>query len=160
MIYFIKNISNGQIKIGFADSPNKRLTDLQTGSSDRLVLIKSIEGDRAAEAELHKQFALHRLNGEWFTPADEIVQFIRGKNDKSLEGKFFHSFKDGKLIWQGYVVAEQTDGFFLVQLFEWVMGEPSVQKVMHLRDMADWEFYGSEDEWTDAYREHSRRSRS
>lgn len=156
VIYFIKNISNGQIKIGFADRPNKRLADLQTGSTEKLVLIKAIEGDRAMEAELHKQFALHRLQGEWFTPADEIVQFIRGRDDRSLEGKFFHSVRDGKIKWQGYVMAEQADGYYLVQLFEWLMGEPSIQKVVHIGAMSDWEFYSSADEMNEAYARRSR----
>ena len=151
MIYFIKNVVNGQIKIGFADSPNKRLADLQTGSTDKLVLIRAIDGDKTTEADLHAKFAVHRLQGEWFSPAEEIIQFIKGKDDKSLEGKFFHSFKDGEISWQGYVVAEQSDGYYLVQLFEWVLGEPSTQKVVHIGSMADWEFYSSSDEMNDAY---------
>jgi hypothetical protein len=158
MIYFIKNVVNGQIKIGFADSPNKRLADLQTGSTDKLVLIRSIDGDKATEAALHERFAVHRLQGEWFTPADEILQFIKTKGDKSLEGKFFHSFKNGKIEWQGYVVAAQADGYYLVQLFEWVLGEPSIQKVVHIGAMSDWEFYSSDDEMNDAYERRTGRS--
>jgi len=151
MIYFIKNIANGNIKIGFSDTPNKRLADLQTGSTDKLVLIRTIEGDEAVEAALHEQFAMHRLQGEWFAPAEEILRFIKGKDDKSLEGKFFHTFKDGELQWQGYIVAEQRDGYYLVQLFEWVLGEPSTQKVVHIGSMADWELYDSADEMNDAF---------
>ncbi len=159
MIYFIKNIANGQIKIGFAENPNTRLANLQTGSTDKLVLIKSIEGDLAVEAQLHRQFAVHRLHGEWFTPADDLIQFIRGKDDKSLEGKFFHSFHpDGEILWQGYVIAEQADGYYLVHLFEWMLGEPSVQKVVHLGEMADWELYDSAEEMNDAYERRTGRS--
>ena len=152
MIYFIKNISNGQIKIGFAVKPNKRLADLQTGSTDKLILIKAIDGGPADEAALHEKFAVHRLNGEWFSPHDEIIEFIRGRDDKSIEGKFFHSFnKDGEVEWQGYVMAEQAPGYYLVQLFEWFAGTPSTQKVVHIGSMADWEFYGTGDEMNDAY---------
>ena len=158
MIYFIKNVVNGQIKIGFAGSPNKRLADLQTGSTDKLVLIRAIDGDKTTEAILHERFAVHRLQGEWFTPADEILQFIRGKGDKSLEGKFFHSFKNGEIEWQGYVVAEQADGYYLVQLFEWVLGEPSTKRVVHIGAMGDWKFYSSADEMNDAYEQRTGRS--
>lgn len=158
MIYFIKNVANGTIKIGFSDKPNKRLSELQTGSADKLVLIKAIDGDESVEAALHEQFALHRLQGEWFSPADELIQFIKGKDDRSMEGKFFHTVKNGELEWQGYVVAQQGDGYFLVQLFEWVMGEPSTQKVVHLGAMADWEFYNSAEEMNDAYERRTGRS--
>ncbi|MDF0673749.1 MAG: GIY-YIG nuclease family protein [Nitrospira sp.] len=151
MIYFIKNIVNGQIKIGYTDKPNKRLAELQTGSTDKLVLIRAIEGDKTAEAELHSRFAVHRLQGEWFAPVQDLLDFITGQTDKSLVGKFFHSFKDGKICWQGYIVADQADGYYLVQLFEWVLGDPSVQKVIHLGQMADWDFYGSTDEMYEAY---------
>jgi len=87
VIHFVKNISHGQIRIGFADRPNKRLADLQTGPSETLVLIKATEGDRSTEATLHKQSALHRLQGEWSAPDDEIVQFIKGRDDKSLDDR-------------------------------------------------------------------------
>ncbi len=158
MIYFIKNITNGTIKIGFSDKPNKRLSELQTGSADKLVLIKAIDGDESVEAALHQQFALHRLQGEWFSPAEELIQFIKGKDDRSLEGKFFHTFKNGEIEWQGYVVAQQGDGYFLVQLLEWVLGEPSTQKVVHIGAMADWEFYNSAEEMNEAYERRTGRS--
>jgi len=50
MIYFIRNIVSGKIKIGFSDTPKKRLKDLQTGSHDKLVLIKTIPGAQELEA--------------------------------------------------------------------------------------------------------------
>ena len=62
----------------------------------------------------------------------------------------------GRKGWQGRpsgrdFVSEQSDGYYLVQLFEWVLGEPSTQKVVHIGSMADWEFYSSSDEMNDAY---------
>ena len=151
MIYFIKNIVTGNIKIGFSENPRKRLRDLQTGSAEKLVLIKTIEGNQELEQQLHENFSHCRLDGEWFSPADEILEFIKGKDRKALEGKFFHSFKDGHVVWQGYVISEPTDGYFLVQLFEWVIGEPSTQKLVRIDTMLDWDFYDTAEEMNEAY---------
>ena len=63
MIYFIRNIISGNIKIGFSDTPTKRLKDLQTGSADKLVLMKTIPGDKELEADIHQQFSHCRLDG-------------------------------------------------------------------------------------------------
>jgi len=87
VIYFVRKISHGQIRTGCADRPSKRLADLQTGSSETRVLIKATARDRSTEATLHKQSALHRLQGEWSAPDDEIVQFIKGRDDKSLDDR-------------------------------------------------------------------------
>ena len=97
MIYFIRNIVSGDIKIGFSDTPTKRLRDLQTGSADKLVLMKTIPGDKELEAQIHQQFSHCRLDGEWFSPTDELLEFVRGQDRKALVGKFFHTFKDSQL---------------------------------------------------------------
>lgn len=151
MIYFIRNIVSGNLKIGFSDTPSKRLKDLQTGSADKLVLIKTIPGDKELEVRLHEQFAHCRLDGEWFKPADEVLEFIRGQDRRSLVGKFFHTFKDSKVQWQGYVISEPRDGFFLVQLFDWLMGEPSCQKLVRIEEMLSWDFYDTAEEMNDTY---------
>lgn len=49
MIYFIKNITTGKIKIVFSNNPQKRLKELQTGNENKLVLIKSIQGEKDKE---------------------------------------------------------------------------------------------------------------
>lgn len=151
MIYFIRNITTGNIKIGFSDTPKKRLKELQTGSADKLILMKTIDGDTETEAALHTKFASCRLEGEWFRPADELLEFVKGKDHKALEGKFFHSFKDNEIKWQGYIISQPVEGYFLLQLFEWVLGEPSVQKLVHVAMMTGWDFYDSADEMNDAF---------
>lgn len=68
-----------RLKIGISESPNRRLRNLETGMGrvfDRVWLCK---GSRAKEARLHRQFAAHRLVGEWFVAADsEIVHLDIG----------------------------------------------------------------------------------
>ena len=72
-VYIIKccNGKNYPIKIGVADNPEKRMSELQTGSPYGLALISKIEmpSRQAAynlECWLHKRFASARMTGEWF----------------------------------------------------------------------------------------------
>ena len=66
LIYFIKNTVFQAIKIGYSAKPAKRLAGLQTASPHRLILLGTIPGSEADEQALHAQFAMHRLEGEWF----------------------------------------------------------------------------------------------
>jgi hypothetical protein len=68
----------------------------------------------------------------------------------SLIGKFFHSFIDGKLSWQGVVKAEPVAGYFLVQLYEWLCGHPTDQELVPVAQMVGWRFYDDADDWRDA----------
>lgn len=75
-VYFIQRGERGDIKIGYSDKPGRRLSALQTGSPEPLHLLATLPGDMALERELHRRFAAHRLNGEWFRPAAEIFTFV------------------------------------------------------------------------------------
>lgn len=75
-VYFIRGEDTGKIKIGFAVDPEIRLRDLQTGSSEKLSLIKFIEGTQEKETEIQNRFKKYRIHGEWFEPAEELVEFI------------------------------------------------------------------------------------
>jgi len=65
------------VKIGMAAKPSSRLRALQGGCPDRLNVIALIRSDNAAslEAELHLRFREIRRHGEWFAPADELMDF-------------------------------------------------------------------------------------
>lgn len=64
-------------------------------------------------------------------------------NINSLVGCFFHSLsKDtGKVERQGQVIGTPEPGWYLVQNFEWLMGEPSVCRLVKFEDMESWLFY-------------------
>jgi hypothetical protein len=65
------------------------------------------------------------------------------KTQDVLVGKFFHSWKDGAIHWQGHILGSPAQGVYLVQLFEWLMGEPSSQHLVRLEDMCGWTFYST-----------------
>lgn len=66
----------GYTKIGVAFNPAKRLKEINTGAPVRAVLVTAREFEcsqvaHEVELRLHRVFARHRSNGEWFdiTPA-------------------------------------------------------------------------------------------
>lgn len=88
MIYFIQNGQDKHIKIGFTQQqPKKRLKELQTGSPHKLKMLRVVEGGRLKESELHERFAHLRVNGEWFRPDPELLDYIKseGKSKKPFE---------------------------------------------------------------------------
>lgn len=69
-----------------------------------------------------------------------------------LINKFFHSFHaDGTLNWQGHIEESCGDGFFLVQLFEWISGSPSNMKLVHIQSMDEWNLYNSAEEMNEEF---------
>lgn len=77
-VYFIQQGDNGPIKIGYSADPHKRLQSLSTASPYPLRLLKVIDGGWMLEQTLHRRFAEHQLEGEWFAPAPELLAFIAG----------------------------------------------------------------------------------
>lgn len=77
-VYFVAG--GGMIKIGFSSDPDKRLRDLRTSSPIPLKLLTTTPGGRDEETALHRRFAEHRRQGEWFTECEEILDYIQGLN--------------------------------------------------------------------------------
>lgn len=75
MSVYLIQAGDGPIKIGFSEKPEYRLIKMQADCPAPLRIIGLVEGGRDREAELHAKFAVHRQNGEWFAPAQEILDF-------------------------------------------------------------------------------------
>ena len=59
-----------------------------------------------------------------------------------LIGKFFRSKSEGgEWKWQGKVIGSPVECWYLVQLYDWMLGLPDVQQLVPLMDMVDWSFY-------------------
>lgn len=67
-LYFIQSSDTGMIKIGRSKHPEKRLKQLQTGSTYKLRLIAAFEGLGWREPGIHQDLKQWRIrkNGEWF----------------------------------------------------------------------------------------------
>ena len=67
---------------------------------------------------------------------------------KQLLGKFFLSYHpDGAVLWQGRILSQPKPGLFLVQLYEWFLGEPSDQILVPIAQMQGWSFYPDVEGW-------------
>ena len=81
-VYFFSNQRN--VKIGYTkNKPIKRLCQLNTGSDEQLIMLGYMKGSLKLENELHKLFGRDRirLNGEWFYPSDNLIDFINQNNE-------------------------------------------------------------------------------
>lgn len=59
-----------------------------------------------------------------------------------LVGNYFHSLnKDGLVEMQGVVIGNPEPGWYLLQLFDWLVGEGHLRMLMRLEGMATWLFY-------------------
>lgn len=65
-VYLIQCGPNGPVKIGKADDPKGRLSELQVAHWQTLTLVRVWEGSEADERALHARFADLRIRGEWF----------------------------------------------------------------------------------------------
>jgi hypothetical protein len=77
---------------------------------------------------------------------------------KGLDNLWFLSFvgesySRDNLHWQGQVICGVGEGLFLIQLYEWLMGEPSVMRIVSMEEMRGWFFFES-DEWMREYTEY------
>ena len=76
---------------------------------------------------------------------------VRKNKNTDLFGQYFHKIENGKITWQGLVIGKLEQGFYLVQLFEWLMGEPSIQRIVTIEEMRDWFFYDSAEQMIFSY---------
>lgn len=80
-VYFVRPSKRPVVKVGVARDLESRLSALQTGSPERLVVLGIIKGagfDR--ERLIHERFARKRINGEWFELDDEMLRFIASES--------------------------------------------------------------------------------
>ena len=71
---------------------------------------------------------------------------------KSLVGKFFHSFcTDGHTSLQGQVLSKHLDNYYLVQLYDWIIGQESEQILVPFKNMITWHFYDTSEQMTSTY---------
>jgi len=68
-----------------------------------------------------------------------------------LKDKWFHTYKeDGDITYQGHVLDYAPPQFVLVQLFSWIDGRPTYQKLFNLADH-DFHFYDSQEDMCNAW---------
>ncbi len=76
IVYFVR-CTSGLIKIGSSTDVVHRLRVMQTGSAETLTLIATKRGNADLEKLLHRHFKKERVRGEWFTPSERLLSYIR-----------------------------------------------------------------------------------
>ena len=76
IVYFIRCIDSGLIKIGYTTDINGRKASLNHASPAGVSLIASAPGGSNAEASLHRKFEHLKVRGEWFRPRPELLDYI------------------------------------------------------------------------------------
>ncbi|WP_167546801.1 GIY-YIG nuclease family protein [Stieleria maiorica] len=95
--YFIQAGLCGDIKIGISNDPEGRRRQLQTGNSERLVILAVLPGDH--ESYFHQKFRRHRLEGEWFQ-GDIVRVYLVSHQFEALKSKLgMHNAPIGCLTW-------------------------------------------------------------
>jgi hypothetical protein len=70
-------------------------------------------------------------------------------------GKWFHSFREEEatqvVVWQGQVLKRVDTNSYRVQLYGWILGDPTDVVTVHATQMMGWRFYDTDDEMRRAY---------
>lgn len=77
-VYFLRARESGRIKIGFSTDAPSRIRQLQTGSPERLELLRVLPAGADLERALHIAFAVERQHNEWFAPSSRLLAYIAG----------------------------------------------------------------------------------
>lgn len=59
-------------------------------------------------------------------------------------GKFFHSKNEkGMLKYQGRIIDQPSKDMFMVEIYDWFMGDKQSEQLVSFIDMKNWIFYDS-----------------
>lgn len=75
-VYLVQRDSDGAIKIGFTSDVMRRVKEVRKESSAEVSLLAVFPGDKPDELRIHGRFREARLDGEWFRPVPELLDFI------------------------------------------------------------------------------------
>lgn len=76
MIYFLRAKDSGNIKIGYSTNPEQRKAGLQSAHYEELEFVGLMDGTIDDETVIKRRFAKHKIRGEWYSPHQEILDFI------------------------------------------------------------------------------------
>jgi len=74
-VYFIR--CGRALKIGFANDPIGRMSDLQVANAKLLTLLGAVPGGYEDERQIRDLFSAHRLKGEWVNAARVVMNEVR-----------------------------------------------------------------------------------
>lgn len=76
LIYVVQRDRDDAIKIGWTSNPERRLHELRRDERCAVNLLAAFAGDKPVELKLHKRFKAFRIDGEWFSSAPAIHDWL------------------------------------------------------------------------------------
>lgn len=79
-VYLIKSIESASYKIGISKNPKQRLSALQTGNPELIVIVHEYETQYPYKLEtaLHNYFRIDKKQNEWFSLGlNEELNFVK-----------------------------------------------------------------------------------
>jgi hypothetical protein len=104
LVYLIQ-IGPGPVKVGVARCPYRRLGDIQVACPYDVAILRITWGGADLEGYLHHRWREHRIRGEWFEPADEILRYASGDADLSLKFRRAAKIRMPGTNWRGRATA-------------------------------------------------------
>jgi hypothetical protein len=89
-VYLIQSGADGLVKIGFSNNVHLRFNKMQTDNSDKLTILRILDGGKELEAVLHARFSALKVRGEWFTFSKAML------GDIGAPGFTFEKRKDAR----------------------------------------------------------------
>lgn len=77
VIYFVRKVKTGQIKIGYSANVRERMRALRAEHGP-LDLLAVIHGDERAERAQHERWAWFHSHLEWFNSGAALLRYIEG----------------------------------------------------------------------------------
>ena len=79
--------------------------------------------------------------------------------DSSLIGKFFHVLdeferegsKQVELCGQGWICGKVEPGWYMLQMFDWIMGEAGSKRVASISDISGFLLYDTKEEMKESF---------
>lgn len=75
-VYIITDRAAGHCKVGYSQTPLKRLSMLRTSSPAALALEAVVPGDLENERQLHRALRRHHVAREWFEIGEDVERLI------------------------------------------------------------------------------------
>lgn len=78
--------ASGNYKIGHTKNLEARVSELQTGNAERLIIITVIQSHDPVFLEgcLHRKYEKKRIRGEWFSLDEEDVAYLKNLDTHQL----------------------------------------------------------------------------
>ena len=80
-VYVVQMGPGGPVKIGYSKNPYTRINHMRTSWPYEPIVLAVFAGDRDKEREIHHRMRKYRMRGEWFLPAQEVLNLAATCHD-------------------------------------------------------------------------------